>query len=316
MNEQIASIMPFVSAYAQQPPEKLIIYEEVRLDSIEPKELGTTIEEAELMNGDILCVQVAPGSELIANLSDPSFAHAPGFYEHLKNKVLIDFIPEFPEQIGNIKSVTLTLSNAMKLSQVFEKVGQHFEHHSSNIKLSLPSGNSSKVPIKSNDTTTLGEIVNYYTYHRNGTNKVIYFDLLDISLAELESKRDIKAVVLDEHYKESAPIELRVSKLATMSDASQQIRDKLKLNDDVQFNIFEALNSRKAKTFLPTETVSILNEYASLYFEIISKTEMEPSAGTSDRMLVECFHFAKDTYRGHGIPFTILLLKVKISKVG
>ena len=308
-SDKFSSLLPIFSQYLNQPPQKIAIFEEIRPDMIDRVVTEKTFDDGEILNGDILCFQIDFDANQVAALPEPAFAFAPTYYEFLSNKVEIEFVPEFPEQVGGLKGVSLMLSKIMTLDKVLMKLGQHLEHDPSKIKLSMPSGNT-KVPIKSNDPVTLGEILGYYMYSKqNGAARIIYFELLDISLTELESKRALNLSVLDTTFKETGPLEFLVSKLAKMTDLCELVKQKMNLQS-AEFRIFEVLNSRKVKTFLPTDTVSILNEYATLYFQIIPKSEQEILSGEKEGFVVEGFHFAKDTYRGHGIPFTIEVFKV------
>ena len=307
--DKFASLLPTFSQYLKVPQSKIAMYEEIRPEMVERLDLEKTFEEGEIMNGDIIVFQIDYDVIDIQTLPEPALANVTKYYEYLNNRIDIEFVAEFPEQIGGTKSIGLPLSKTMSLEKVFSRLGMELNHDPSKIKLSLPNGNNSKVPIKSGDAVTLGDILGYYMHAKqNGAARIIYFELLDISLLELESKRTVSLYVLDETFKETG-LEFLVSKLAKMSEISELIKEKMEL-ESVEFRIFETMSNRKVKTFLPTDTVSILNEYATLYFQIIPLSEQLILSGKKEGMVADGVHFSKDTYRCHGVPFSIELYKV------
>lgn len=105
-------------------------------------------------------------------------------------------------------------------------------------------------------------------YHIN----LMYYELLDISLEELDRKRYVKVSYLEEGIKETGPLTLLIEKTANLGDLMKLLISKLsadfKITVPQNVRFFEAVNSRRIKTFAMTDTISQLNEYGSLFLEV------------------------------------------------
>lgn len=104
-------------------------------------------------------------------------------------------------------------------------------------------------------------------YHIN----LIHYELLDISLEELERKRYVKVSYLEDGVKEQGPYTLLAEKTAKFEDLKNLLKARLSnesksMAEHVRF--FESVNSRRTKVFTMTDSISALNEYGNLFLEV------------------------------------------------
>ena len=77
-----------------------------------------------------------------------------------------------------------------------------------------------------------------------------------------------------------------------------------------KLRLIEVFNNRVSKVYENTEPVKNLNDYSTLYAEEIPADQIQVA---EEDQLVNCFHFHKDPYSSHGIPFLFLLKAVGFS---
>lgn len=139
---------------------------------------------------------------------------------------------------------------------------------------------------------------------------LLYYELLDISLEELERKRYLKLSFLEHGVKEHGPHSLLIEKTATFEDVVAALFQKLQVEPLRHVRAVEVVNSRRTKILSPADPISIINEYGSLYIESFDEEELELAQGQKEGKMVEVFHFSKDVYRSHSLPFTFLMIPV------
>ena len=74
-----------------------------------------------------------------------------------------------------------------------------------------------------------------------------------------------------------------------------------------ELRLIEVFNNRVSRVFSNNEPVKSLNDYSTFYAEEIPSDHLHLAEGDQ---LVPCFHFHKDPYSSHGIPFLFLLKAV------
>ena len=80
------------------------------------------------------------------------------------------------------------------------RLGQELSWDPLNIRLSSNASIHSKQSIKRSSSITLQEMLQYSYY--NSPLSVLYYELLDIPLSELDTKRFLKVFYLDRNYKD------------------------------------------------------------------------------------------------------------------
>ena len=200
---------------------------------IEPMKAKQSLKAAELQDGDIVCFQRAPegkGSESRSSESDrESISHlthqltitdddrssksslseriedARVFYDFLAHRREVRFHPH-PTRNADpaaYEAFNLVLSTKHTYDQVAAKVGERLDVEPTHLRfwtVNATSGNP-KASVKRAQAQNLSTILNppYSTFSNNNQRAdALYFEVLDISLSELDTKKALKVIWLSE----------------------------------------------------------------------------------------------------------------------
>jgi ubiquitin carboxyl-terminal hydrolase 7 len=127
------------------------------------------------------------------------------YYDYLLNRMNVTFAPTK----GEGEEFSLTLSKKMTYDQFSKKVGEHLNVDPTHLRFSpvIASSGKPKPPIKRNVNQTLHQILSgqYGTYgysmHRADA---LYYEVLETSLSEYETKKNLKVTWLPEGINKEA----------------------------------------------------------------------------------------------------------------
>ena len=146
-------------------------------------------------------------------------------------------------------------------------------------------------------------------YYSAPPNVVIYYELLDISIIELETKKSLKVVWTGRNNKEEATHTFLLPKTSTFSDVGEQLLKVVKLQPggSGRIRIFDASSSgRSQREYTSSEMIGNLPEPAELYAEEIPLDELNAPENSK---IVNLFHYHRDPARAHGVPCKFVLLE-------
>ena len=129
------------------------------------------------------------------------YTDAREFYDYLVNRLVVYFEAISP-QVAEGDAFSLTLSRKMTYDQLAAKVGDHLKIDPTHLRFSTvnaTTGNA-KQQLKRQHTNNLQQILMpQYGYGNNNTKPdALYYETLDVSLSELESKKILKITYLSE----------------------------------------------------------------------------------------------------------------------
>lgn len=198
-SQKVSELAPAILSKMNWPAgTEFVLYEEIKhtmIDAMKPKQ---TFQQSEIQHGDIITFQ-----RTVKEADLPStalYTDARQFYDYLLNRMDVSFAP-IKSEAGN--EFTLTLSRKMTYDQFSKKVGEHLNVDPRHLRFSpvLASTGKPKTSLKHNTTSTLAQILNGqygtygYTMHRADA---LYYEVLDMSLSDYESKRSLKVTLLSE----------------------------------------------------------------------------------------------------------------------
>lgn len=139
-----------------------------------------------------------------ATIQAGNYADAPKFYDYLLNKVTIHFrdrnLPDSEEQ-----HFTLELSKKMFYDQIAAKVAEYLKVEPSHLRFSGVTASTGKprAPIKRTMNQTLSAILSpQYTGFNAAASNIspdsLYYEVLELSLSELETKKIVKIIMLSD----------------------------------------------------------------------------------------------------------------------
>jgi ubiquitin carboxyl-terminal hydrolase 7 len=319
--EDLFPVMREMLGWDSGSDDKLVVYEEIKPSMIERLKPKQTLRAAELQDGDIVCCQRPPpepkAAEKDANALGNRFDSIRDHFDFMVNAVTVDFQPHpsrCPE--GRYTSFKVELNpHRVGYDTVAERVGSQLSVPPTHLRfwtLNATTGNP-KVTIKRNPTSPplLSTMLGLHTQHHLsvGTPRpdyILFFEVLDINLAELEQSKNVKVVWLSEGITKETTVDLFVPKQGTIDDLTGALVRKLAIPDVTEggpIRVFEASQCKFFRELSPQWPVVNINEYSTMYAERIPTDEVEAPANE----FIHCFSFSTDPSRPHGVPFRLLL---------
>jgi ubiquitin carboxyl-terminal hydrolase 7 len=194
---------------------------------IEPMKPKMTLQQAEIQDGDIVCFQKSLADSEYVSGKVPAislgfwpdrptlspramavqeaggYAHAKDFYDYLLNRVDIHLIPS-PRMPQNspYETFSMTLNRKSIYDQWAAKVGEQLKVDPTHIRFWTVSAstNKPKGAVKRTLAQNLSQVLNpqFNSYGMNQRNDALYFEVMDMSLSEVESKKTIRLTLVTE----------------------------------------------------------------------------------------------------------------------
>ncbi|KAK2601922.1 ubiquitin-specific protease ubp15 [Conoideocrella luteorostrata] len=304
--------------------DKLLLWEEIKPTMIEPLKVKQTLKVAELQDGDIICFQRSserqveqaqaqdkPLPEAIS--TSDRFENAQEYYDFLENKRTVRFHPHPTRCDPNqFPPFDLVLNSKINYDTLSERVGAYVNVPPTHIRLWTVNAttNNPKTPVRRGTNPSLRQILNPMGSNSLNTSQrgdAFYFEVLEMSLAELDTKKSIKLTWLSEGITKEDHFDLLVPKTGTMEDVIQALIKKAQIPDEAEggrIRVYETSSNRFYRETRREHPVMNLNEYTQIYAERLAEEE----AAAADENFVQVFHFQNEVNRVHGVPFKFLLI--------
>lgn len=139
------------------------------------------------------------------------YADAREYYDYLLNRIVVKFNPKVPSDPEQ-DTFEITLSRKMSYDQFSAKVGERLGVNPTHIRFSTVNSATGKpkATIRRNPNQTLSQILlpQFGTYTANQRHDALYYEIMDMSLSEMETKKSIKVtLVTDGLAKEVRPFD-------------------------------------------------------------------------------------------------------------
>ncbi|OAQ77587.1 ubiquitin C-terminal hydrolase [Purpureocillium lilacinum] len=287
--------------------EKLLLWEEIKPTMIEPLKPKQSLKAAELQDGDIICFQRTSekaDADSTKSLQEPLrtneyFEDAREYYDFLEHRRTVRFHPH-PTRCDQDQypPFDLVLNAKINYDTLSERVGSYLSVPATHIRLWTVNAttNNPKAPVRRGTNPSLRQILNPMgsnTLSSTQRNDAFYFEVLEMSLAELDTKKS-------DHF------DLLVPKTGTVEDVVQALIKKAQIPDEAEggpIRIYEASTNRFYREPSRDSSVSNLNDYTQIYAERVPADEV----GVDENQFIHVFHFQNEVNRSHGIPFKFLL---------
>jgi len=293
----------------------LILYEEIKPDMIEEIQLkhNCTKNEAEIGNGDIICFQKALTREQEELLrQDPNaLVYIPEFFKYVRNKVLVlfrekvedkedeHFVPASKEYL----EFTLELLKTMHYDEVARAVAAYIKLDDP-MKLRFFVSNNREY-IDRNEDIKLSLLLNSGRYEKNDVN-LIYYEIQDIAITEMEVKRFIDVKFLNKHHQEQKTYKLLVYKNATIEDLLNLLKQAMKIEKLGKLRLYTVINGRINYIYNDANDIRSLDPNSqNIYVEEIPEDQVDVDI----RECIPIVHFKNDISNYHSVPFLFKLNK-------
>ncbi|KAK4778356.1 hypothetical protein SAY87_018543 [Trapa incisa] len=302
------------------PDEEIDLYEEIKFEPTvmcEPVNKRITFHDSQLEDGDILCFQ-----KTVRTDEQYRYPDVPMYMEYVLNRQIVRLRSlEKPKE----DEFSLELSKTHNYDDVVERVAEYL-HLDDPSKIRLTPHNCysqqpKPQPIKYRGVERLADMLTHY----NQTSDILYYEVLDIPLPELQGLKTLK-VALHLATKDEVDIHtIRLPKHSTVGDVLNDLKTKVELSHpNAELRLLEVFYHKIYKIFSPNEKIENINDqYWTLRAEEIP--EEEKNLGSHDR-LIHVYHFAKEPAQNQvqnfGEPFFLVIhegetlaeIKVRIQK--
>ncbi|KAJ8563428.1 hypothetical protein K7X08_031880 [Anisodus acutangulus] len=319
---EILSKLNEMAGYA--PDQEIELYEEIKF---EPSVVCENIDEksafrsSQLEDGDIVCFQKSLTAESRQQFRYPD---VPSFLEYVQNRQVVHFRSlDKPKEEG----FCLELSKISTYDEVVERVArQLILDDPSKIRLTSHNCYSQQPkpqPIKYRGVDNLADMLVHY----NQTSDILYYEVLDIPLPELQGLKTLKVAFHHAAKDEVVIHTIRLPKQSTVGDVINELKKKVELSHPyAELRLLEVFYHKIYKIFPTTEKIENINDqYWTLRAEEIP--EEEKNLGPHDH-LIHVYHFNKEAAQNQmqiqnfGEPFLLVIhesetlaeVKVRIQK--
>ncbi|BFZ60042.1 ubiquitin-specific protease ubp15 [Saitoella coloradoensis] len=281
------------------------LFEEIKPGMIEPIKPKQTYHQAEIQDGDIICFQrTLPEKQLADIQQSGGYISATEYYDFMVNRVRVTFKPMNIDDTQQEFYLDLSRKNPYFL--VASKVAEHLGVDATHVRFTTSNSQTGqpKSTVKQGPGVTLQNMLQPYFVQNPSTQ--LFYEVLDVSLTELESKKSLKFHWLSEGVTKEELVEILVIKNGCLQDAVPLLAEKLKLSEDQasRLRVYQVHNNKIYKTVELTYPVASVPDYISLYVEEMPEEEIHIQP--NDRK-IPVFSFSKEPSRPHGHPFTFVI---------
>nr|KAJ0220640.1 hypothetical protein LSAT_V11C200089380 [Lactuca sativa] len=300
------------------PDEEIELFEEIKFEPnvmCEHIDKKLTFRGSQLEDGDIVCFQKPLKDEPITETY--RYPDVPSFLEYVHNRQVVRFRSlEKPKD----DEFSLELSKLNNYDDVVERLAGHLNlDDPSKIRLTSHNCYSQQPkpqPIKYRGVEHLSDMLAHY----NQTSDILYYEVLDIPLPELQGLKTLKVAFHHATKDEVVIHTIRLPKQSTVGDVINDLKTKVELsNPDAELRLLEVFYHKIYKAchfskfilviFPLNEKIENINDqYWTLRAEEVPEEEKE--LGPQDR-LIHVYHFMKDTAQNQvqnfGEPFFLVI---------
>lgn len=305
--DKVADLVPVINTKMDWPADTaLLLFEEIKFSMIESMKAKQSFGQSEIQDGDIICFQrQIPGLEL----TTVAYSDARLYYDYLLNKITVGFHPRIA---GEGDSFTLDLSKKMTYEQFSAKVGEHLGVDPTHLRFATVHSTTGKPKtwVKRGLQQNLQQILTQqytaygsYSQHRNDA---LYYEVLETSLADYETKKIMKLTWLPEGIAKEEPLEVLVPRNGLVDDIIIGTSRKLKLDEATTqlLRVYEVAAGKIARELPRDFSVTTIGEFTTLYVERIPEEEINYD---DDDTAIYAYHFDRDPQKAHGIPFKFVI---------
>ncbi|KAM7196423.1 ubiquitin carboxyl-terminal hydrolase [Rhypophila sp. PSN 637] len=303
--------------------EKIQLWEEIKPNMIEGLKAKMTLKTAELQDGDIICFQrmherksrLGLGeskSAEEANKNSDRYEDAREYYDFLIHKRLVSF----RAHPGKCDATTypefdLELNSKISYDKLAEKVGERLQVEPTHLRFyTISASGMPRAPVKRTVNQSLQTILNpagYGQINMNQRTNALFFEVLDMSLAELDTKKSIKVILLSEGITKEEQFDILVAKNGQVEDLIAGLIKKAKIPSEQEggrLRIYETNSHKFFRELARDYPVISINDYTTVVAERIPEEELE---ATESAQYISAFHFQGEPNRAHGMPFRFLI---------
>ncbi|XP_042049768.1 ubiquitin C-terminal hydrolase 12-like isoform X2 [Salvia splendens] len=279
------------------PDEEIELFEEIKYEPnvmCEHIDKKLSFRSSQLEDGDIICFQKSPQGLSSEECNYPTVS---AFLIYVHNRQVVRFRSlEKPKE----DEFCLELSKQNNYDEVVEYVARRLGlDDASKIRLTSHNCYSQQPkpqPIKYRGAERLTDMLIHY----NQISDILYYEVLDIPLPELQGLKTLKVAFHHATKDEVVIHTIRLPKQSSVGDVINDLKSKVELSHpDAELRLLEVFYHKIYKIFPLQEKIENINDqYWTLRAEEIP--EEEKNLGPNYR-LIHVYHFMKDTAQNQQI---------------
>lgn len=310
LSSTLAEIQADVKAMAALGKDDSVqFFEEIKCEPnvmCEPVDMAASFQDSQLEDGDIVCIQKSLPPEVAEKLAYPE---VPAYLEYVKNRQVVHF-----RQLEKPKddAFSLELSKLHTYDDVVEHVAAKVAlDDPSKVRLTTHNCYSQQPkppPIKYRGVERLSDMLIHY----NQTSDILYYEVLDLPLPELQGLKTLKVAFHNNKTDEVSVHNVRLPKHSTVGDVIEVLKREVQgmSSPKAELRVLEVFYHKIYKIFPATEVIENINDqYWTLRAEEIP--EEERSLGPLDR-LIHVYHYTREAsnpqmVHNFGEPFFLVV---------
>lgn len=320
-----------------EPGVSLELYEEIKQNYVEQMKPKMTLHNSEIQDGDIICFQRHLSdneTSAIKQTLPTAQLTAKEFYDYLINRIFVNFLPRITPppnlELRNPEDerFAIALSKKDTYDTLATKVAEHLTTVSavpvdlSHLRFTTANVQTGKprTIVKPQQGTTLSSILlgtgGYgYGYQPAQSPDHLFYEVLEMSLKDLEQRKNVRIVWLSEGITKEQPVDVLVPKQSAFSELRPAFQKRAELPEETldQIRFYEAHGGKIYKILPDSQSINGLNEFMTIYAEKIPEEEQQLDKENGDA-LIYCFHFDKEPSKHHSVPFIFALKEGEVFK--
>ncbi|KAF9082945.1 hypothetical protein BGX23_011943 [Mortierella sp. AD031] len=284
----------------------LKLFEEIKPSMIEPMKVKLTFHQCEIQGGDIIVFQKELTQKETEDLEQRKLrATVPQYFDYIHNRLMVEFKPK-TEKDAHLPTYLVELSKKNTYDEIAAVASEKLEIDPLFVQFTSSSvGGVPKKVILKDTTLSLEEILSP-GYVPGNEKTTLFYQKLDMSIVELETKRLFKVTWLSPTLKKESTHEMLLPKAGTIAEIIQELELLVKLSPEGsgKIRMFSLYESKIQNEFDRDDPKSDHDDQNELYAEEIPKDEIDK---TENDKLLSCFHFSGDCSKPYGIPFKIVI---------
>ena len=198
-----------------------------------------------------------------------------------------------------------------------QKVGEFLRHDPFKLRFTTTQATGApKTVLKRSLNQAVSEIIApSYLSQQPAT---ILYELLDVSISELETKRSLKVVWTGINNKEESTYPFLLPRTSNVNDLCNELAKCVKLtpNGTNKIRVFQiSKDGKRQEEYTGNEMIGNIHDNTELFAEEVSQEELEALSVPDREKIIMVYHFHREPARAHGVPFRFVIKPVRRATV-
>jgi ubiquitin carboxyl-terminal hydrolase 7 len=197
-----------------------------------------------------------------------------------------------------------------------QKVGEFLHHDPLKLRFTTTQATGApKAVIKRSLNEAVAEIIapGYLISLSQGISTILY-ELLDVSILELEMKRSITVTWTGTSNKEESTHPFLLPRTSNVNDLCSELSKCVKLTryGTNKIRVFQiSRDGKRQEEYTSNEMIGNIHDNAKLFAEEVPQEELEALSFPEGKQIIMVYHFYREPSKAHGVPFRFVIRHVR-----